>query len=119
MIKGVATPKLAGRRRGVSGPARAGIAQRSTAPWSIMVTGIGGTGVVTVGHVLGMAAHLEGKGAGMIDMVGLSQKNGAVVTHLKIAAKPEDIAAVRIAAGGADLILGCDLVTGGIRTGAR
>ena len=68
---------------------------------------------------LGMAAHLEGKGAAMIDMVGLSQKNGAVVTHLRIAA-PEDIAAVRIAAGGADLILGCDLVAGlGTGLGAR
>jgi indolepyruvate ferredoxin oxidoreductase len=80
-------------------------------PWSIMVTGIGGTGVITIGHILGMAAHLEGKGSGIIDMVGLSQKNGAVVSHLKIAKKPEDISAVRIAAGGADLILGCDLVT--------
>jgi indolepyruvate ferredoxin oxidoreductase len=80
-------------------------------PWSMLVTGIGGTGVVTIGHVLGMAAHIEGKGAAMIDMVGLSQKNGAVVTHLKLAARPEDIAAVRVAAGTADAILGCDLVT--------
>ena len=80
-------------------------------PWAIMVTGIGGTGVVTVGQILGMAAHLEGKGAGIIDMAGLSQKNGAVVTYLKLAKSPDDIAAIRIAAGGADLILGCDLVT--------
>jgi len=80
-------------------------------PWSILVTGIGGTGVVTIGHLLGMAAFIEGKGAAMIDMVGLSQKNGAVVTHLKLAARREDISAVRIAAGTADLILGCDLVT--------
>ena len=58
-----------------------------------------------------MAAHIEGKGAALIDMVGISQKNGAVVTHLKIAAKPEDISAVRVARGHADLILGCDLVT--------
>ena len=54
---------------------------------------------------------MEGKGAALIDMVGISQKNGAVVTHLKIAAKPEDISAVRVARGHADLILGCDLVT--------
>jgi indolepyruvate ferredoxin oxidoreductase len=80
-------------------------------PWSILVTGIGGTGVVTVGHILGMAAHLEGKGTGLIDMAGLSQKNGAVVTHVKIARRPEEISAIRIAAGGADVILGCDLVT--------
>jgi len=80
-------------------------------PWSILVSGIGGTGVVTIGHILGMAAHMEGKGAALIDMVGISQKNGAVVTHLKLATKPEDIAAVRVARGSADLILGCDLVT--------
>lgn len=80
-------------------------------PWSILITGIGGTGVVTIGHILGMAAHIEHKACAMIDMVGLSQKNGAVVTHLKIAQDPADISAVRVAAGGADLILGCDLVT--------
>jgi indolepyruvate ferredoxin oxidoreductase len=80
-------------------------------PWSILVTGIGGTGVVTIGHILGQAAHIEGKVAALIDMVGISQKNGAVVTHVKIAARPEDISAVRVARGGADLILGCDLVT--------
>ena len=80
-------------------------------PWNILITGIGGTGVVTIGHILGMAAHIEGKGAALIDMAGLAQKNGAVVTHLKIAAKPSDIAAVRVAASAADLILGCDLVT--------
>ncbi len=80
-------------------------------PWSILVTGIGGTGVVTIGHLLGLAAFMEGKAAALIDMVGIAQKNGAVVTHLKIAAKPEDIAAVRVARGSADLILGCDLIT--------
>ncbi|MGI9483013.1 MAG: indolepyruvate ferredoxin oxidoreductase family protein [Hyphomicrobiales bacterium] len=80
-------------------------------PWSILVTGIGGTGVVTVGQIIAMAAHLEEKGAGIIDMAGLSQKNGAVVSHLKIAAQPDDIASIRVAAGGADLLLGCDLVT--------
>ena len=80
-------------------------------PWGILVAGIGGTGVVTIGHILGQAAFMEGKGAALIDMVGISQKNGAVVTHLKIAARPEDITAVRVARGSADLILGCDLVT--------
>ncbi len=79
--------------------------------WSMIITGIGGTGVVTIGQLLGMAARLEGKGAGIIDMAGLAQKNGAVVTHMKISAKPEDISTIRIAAGGADLLLGCDLVT--------
>ncbi|CAN5473928.1 indolepyruvate ferredoxin oxidoreductase family protein [soil metagenome] len=82
-----------------------------TRPWSILITGIGGTGVVTIGHILGMAAQIEGKGVGIIDMAGLSQKNGAVVSHMKIAATPEEISAIRIAAGGTDLLLGCDLVT--------
>ena len=80
-------------------------------PWSILVTGIGGTGVVTIGHLLGQAAFIEGKGAALIDMVGISQKNGAVVTHIKIAETPQAISAVRVTRGGADLILGCDLVT--------
>jgi len=82
-------------------------------PYGILITGIGGTGVVTVGALLGMAAHLEGKGAGIIDMAGLSQKNGSVVTHMKIAARPEDIQTIRVSASAADLVLGCDLVTTG------
>ncbi len=80
-------------------------------PWSMMITGIGGTGVVTIGHLIGMAATLDGKGVAMIDMAGLSQKNGAVVTHLKLAEAQDDIASIRIAAGGADVLLGCDIVT--------
>ncbi len=80
------------------------------APYSVLVTGIGGTGVVTVAQLLGMAAHLEGKGAGIIDMAGLSQKNGAVASHLKIAPHPDDIKSIRVAAGGADLVLGCDIM---------
>jgi len=77
------------------------------------VTGVGGTGVVTIGAILGMAAHLEGKGCGSIDMAGLAQKGGAVYSHVKIAAKPDDIHAIRVAAGEADLVLGCDLVVTG------
>ena len=66
--------------------------------------------MVTIGAILGMAAHLEGKGCGMIDMAGLAQKGGAVFSHVKLARRPEDIHAIRVAAGGADLVLGCDLV---------
>jgi indolepyruvate ferredoxin oxidoreductase len=79
-------------------------------PYGILVTGVGGTGVVTIGAILGMAAHLEGKGCGSIDMAGLAQKGGAVFSHVKIGAKLDDIHAIRVAAGEADLILGCDLV---------
>ena len=79
-------------------------------PYSILVTGIGGTGVVTVAQLLGMAAHLEGKGVGVLDIAGLAQKYGAVTSHVRIAARPSDIHAVQIAAGGANLVIGCDLV---------
>ncbi|OJY97174.1 MAG: indolepyruvate ferredoxin oxidoreductase [Lysobacterales bacterium 63-13] len=79
-------------------------------PWNILVTGIGGTGVVTIGALIGMAAHLEGKGSTVLDQTGLAQKGGAVTCHLRIAKDPADIHAVRIAAGEADLVLGCDMV---------
>jgi len=82
-------------------------------PYSIVVTGIGGTGVVTVGAVLSMAAHMEQKGVTVLDLAGLAQKNGAVYSHLRVASDPADLHAVRIATGGADLLLGCDLVTAG------
>ena len=79
-------------------------------PYGILVTGVGGTGVVTIGALLGMAAHLEGKGCTILDMTGLAQKGGAVYSHVRIARRPDDIHAVRLAAGGARLLLGCDLV---------
>jgi indolepyruvate ferredoxin oxidoreductase len=66
--------------------------------------------VVTLGALLGMAAHLEGKGCTVLDISGLAQKNGAVMSHVRLAPNPEDLHAVRIPAGGADLLLGCDLV---------
>ncbi len=77
-------------------------------PYSIALTGVGGTGVVTIGALLGMAAHIEGKGCGVIDMAGLAQKGGAVVSHIKLAATPDEITAIRLADAGADLLLGCD-----------
>jgi indolepyruvate ferredoxin oxidoreductase len=81
--------------------------------YDIIVTGVGGTGIVTIGGILGMAAHLEGKGVGVLDMAGLAQKGGAVYSHMRIAARPEDIHAIRIAAGDADLVLGGDIVVAG------
>jgi len=83
------------------------------AQYNILITGIGGTGVITIGALLGMAAHLEGKGISVLDMTGMSQKNGAVTSHVRIAAHPSDIRAQRIATGEADLILGCDMLTAG------
>jgi indolepyruvate ferredoxin oxidoreductase len=80
------------------------------APYAILVTGIGGTGVVTIGALLGMAAHLEGRGCSVLDFTGLAQKNGAVASHVRLAPHPDDLAAVRVGAGAADLVLGCDMV---------
>ena len=79
-------------------------------PYDILITGIDDTGVVTIGALIGMAAHLEGKGCGVLDMTGLAQKGGAVFSHVRIANRPEEIHAVRVAAGNADLLLGCDIV---------
>jgi indolepyruvate ferredoxin oxidoreductase len=79
-------------------------------PYGIMVTGVGGTGVVTIGAILGMAAHLENKGFSSLDMAGLAQKGGAVWAHLQVAAHPQDIKTVRLGSGGAKVVLGCDLV---------
>ncbi len=84
----------------------------TTQPYGILVTGIGGTGVVTIGALLGMAAHLAGKGCSVLDMTGLAQKNGAVVSHVRIADAPDLIHATRIAAGEAKLVLACDILTG-------
>ena len=82
----------------------------TAAPWGILVTGVGGTGVVTIAALLGMAAHLEGKGVSVLDMAGLAQKGGAVWSHVKIADDPQDIHAARVAAGEANAVVGCDLV---------
>jgi len=84
-------------------------------PYGILIAGLGGTGVVTVSAILGMAAHLEGKGVGVIDMAGLAQKGGAVYCHVKIGRTPEEVHAIRIAAGEANLMLGCDLVVAGAK----
>jgi indolepyruvate ferredoxin oxidoreductase len=78
--------------------------------YGIVITGVGGTGVVTIGQLLGMAAHLEGRGCSVLDMAGLAQKGGAVFSHVRIAPRPEDLYATRIAMNEADLVLGCDLI---------
>ncbi len=79
-------------------------------PYNLLVTGVGGTGVVTLGALIGMAAHIDGKGVSVLDMTGLAQKFGAVYSHLRIADRPEDIHAARIATGEADALIGGDLV---------
>ncbi|MBY0574840.1 MAG: indolepyruvate ferredoxin oxidoreductase family protein [Undibacterium sp.] len=81
--------------------------------YNILLNGIGGTGVITVGALLGMAAHLEGKGASVLDMTGMSQKNGSVTSHIRIVDVASKLRAQRISTGEADLILGCDILTAG------
>jgi indolepyruvate ferredoxin oxidoreductase len=82
-------------------------------PYSIIVTGVGGTGTITAGAIIAMAAHIDGKGAGVIDMTGLAQKGGAVYSHIRIANTSDDIHAIRVPAGGADLVIGGDIVVTG------
>jgi indolepyruvate ferredoxin oxidoreductase len=81
--------------------------------WGILVTGIGGTGVITIGQIVAVAGHLEGKGVSVLDMSGLAQKYGAVTSHVKIAATPAGLYAARLDSGEANLVIGCDLVVTG------
>ena len=78
-------------------------------PFGVLVTGIGGTGVVTIGQILAMASHVEGKGCSVLDMSGLAQKGGPVMSHVRIANHPDELHSTRISTGAADLVVGCDL----------
>ncbi len=79
-------------------------------PYGLLVTGVGGTGVITLGALIGMAAHIDGKGVTALDMTGLAQKGGAVFSHVRICDDPTAIHAVRIATGEADAVIGGDAV---------
>jgi indolepyruvate ferredoxin oxidoreductase len=82
----------------------------TAAPYGILITGVGGTGVVTLGALLGMAAHLDGKGVTVLDIAGLAQKGGAVFSHVRICTEPQALHAVRITTGAADAIIGGDAI---------
>ncbi|RXZ36520.1 indolepyruvate ferredoxin oxidoreductase family protein [Oxalobacteraceae bacterium CAVE-383] len=84
-------------------------------PYGIVVAGIGGTGVVTIGQILAMAAHVEGKACSVLDMSGLAQKGGPVMSHVRLGADPETLFSTRVGTGGVDLIIGCDLIVGASR----
>lgn len=111
------------RKRGtsVASDARAGLSARLAAlkdppiaatsvPFSILIAGIGGSGVVTMGALLGTAAHLEGKASSVLDVAGLAQRNGPVTSHVRVADQQDALHATRIAWAGADLVVGCDIV---------
>ena len=91
-------------------PAVPGLESGADAPYRILITGVGGTGVVTIGQLLGMASHLEGKGVSVLDMAGLAQKGGSVFSHVQIASSPQHLHATRIAMGEANLIIGGDAI---------
>ena len=86
------------------------VPQLGPQPYGVLVTGIGGTGVVTIGAILGMAAHLDGKAVTTLDVTGLAQKYGAVMSHVRIGNDPALLQSSRLAAHEADLLVGCDLV---------
>lgn len=87
--------------------------------YSVLITGVGGTGVVTIGSVLAMAANLAGKAANAYNMTGLAQKGGAVFSHLRMAASPDQLASAMVGPGSADLLLGCDLVAAASSDGLK
>ena len=88
--------------------------------WGIVVAGVGGTGVITIGQLLGMAAHIEGKGIVTQDAAGLAQKGGSTWSHILISARPGEICTTRVGTASADLIIGCDpIVTANKETMAR
>src|ERR1019366_1018748 len=80
------------------------------APYGILIAGVGGTGVITIGALIGMAAHLEGKGVSVLDMTGLAQKGGAVLSHVRLADLQAKLSAVRIATAESNIVLGCDIL---------
>jgi indolepyruvate ferredoxin oxidoreductase len=79
-------------------------------PFNLVVTGIGGTGVITVGALLGMAAHIEGKGSSVLDSIGLAQKNGSVLSYVRVAKTAEELHTARIPLGATDCLIACDMV---------
>ena len=78
--------------------------------YGIVVTGIGGTGVITIGQILAMAAHVEGKACSVLDMSGLAQKGGPVMSHVRLSERPDDLYSTRVGTGAADLVIGCDVI---------
>ena len=88
----------------------------ATESWGIVVAGVGGTGVITIGQLLGMAAHLEGKGVITQDAAGLAQKGGATWSHIQIANKAEDIHCTKVGTAEAQLVIACDSIVAANKT---
>ncbi|GIL02565.1 MAG: indolepyruvate ferredoxin oxidoreductase [Alphaproteobacteria bacterium] len=86
-------------------------------PYNIAITGVGGTGVLTIGAIIGMAAHLEGKAALIQDFSGLAQKGGAVLSHVRLAPTPGEVASAQIPSGEADVLIAADTVVAASKDG--
>ena len=80
--------------------------------YNILIGGVGGTGVLTIGALLGMAAHLDGKGSTILDMTGMAQKGGAVTSHIRIGPDPKSIYTSRLSEGMTDVLIACDMIVG-------
>jgi indolepyruvate ferredoxin oxidoreductase len=109
--KGTATQASATGFAPPSEPVLPGTAE----PWNILIGGVGGSGVITIGALIGMAAHIDGKGVSVLDMTGLAQKGGAVFSHVRIANSPDELHAVRIATGEADAVIAGDVIVAASR----
>ena len=105
--RGLDDEALAGRVQDLPVPPVLDLAE---GPQALLVAGIGGTGVLTVGAILAMAAHLEGKVAKVLDQTGMAQKGGAVTSHIRIGATADAIPSARLGTGQADVVIACDLV---------
>jgi indolepyruvate ferredoxin oxidoreductase len=114
--KGKAAEKAATPQAEAPLPPEPALPSLSDGPYGVLITGIGGTGVVTIGAIMGVAAHIEGKGVTVLDQLGMAQKGGAVVSHVRIGKDPESLHAVRLGAGAANLLLGCDLIVSANQT---
>lgn len=112
-VEGGALKKPA-RNKAQSGPALPTLPQPTlpalAQPYGIVVTGIGGTGVITIGQIIAMAAHVEGRACSVLDMSGLAQKGGPVMSHVRVAEQAEHIHSTRVGTGMADLVIGCDVI---------
>ncbi len=104
--KDPATLDMPALLHGLPGPGPAPLGR----PFNLLVTGVGGTGVITIGALISMAAHLEGKGVSVLDFTGFAQKFGTVLSHIRLGASPGAVKQVRIEQGAADAVIGCDVV---------
>lgn len=111
MRKGAVVDTVDEAVRNVPDPVAMAIPQGST--YGVLIGGVGGTGVITIGALLGMAGHLDGKGVSIVDQMGFAQKGGPVQTHIRFANTPGDINTARLNAGATDLLIGCDMLVAG------